>query len=128
MQIRRYLHLLLFVRVQQALDVGRVGVAVVGGTAYYVWRASNGKHYAADASGNISNGDSSPTPLIPSTVEVDIDSGVCSSSPRYSSHRCPSGQRGAAVGNSSKLLDTTLPLLIATMIALGKAALRFALP
>ncbi len=32
-----------------------IGVAVVGGTVYYVWRASNGKHYAADASGNISN-------------------------------------------------------------------------
>jgi hypothetical protein len=32
-----------------------VGVAFVGGTAYYVWRTSNGKHYAADASGNITN-------------------------------------------------------------------------
>ncbi|MEA5504947.1 hypothetical protein VB735_17910 [Halotia wernerae UHCC 0503] len=45
-----------------------VGVAVVGGTAYYIWRASNGKHYVADASGNISNserlvGTKKPFPL-----------------------------------------------------------------
>jgi hypothetical protein len=30
-----------------------VGVAAVGGTVYYVWRARDGKHYAADRSGNI---------------------------------------------------------------------------
>jgi hypothetical protein len=32
-----------------------VGVAAVGGTVYYVWRARDGKHYAADRSGVVNN-------------------------------------------------------------------------
>lgn len=32
-----------------------VGVAIVGGSAYYIWRSRDGKHYAADANGQINN-------------------------------------------------------------------------
>ncbi|MCG6138732.1 MAG: hypothetical protein MET45_29745 [Nostoc sp. LLA-1] len=32
-----------------------VGVAIIGGTIYYVWQAGDGKHYAADANGQINN-------------------------------------------------------------------------
>jgi hypothetical protein len=33
-----------------------IGVAIIGGTVYYVWRSTrDGKHYAADANGQINN-------------------------------------------------------------------------
>ncbi|PHJ59033.1 hypothetical protein VF14_13620 [Nostoc linckia z18] len=32
-----------------------VGVAIIGGTIYYVWQSGDGKHYAADANGQINN-------------------------------------------------------------------------
>ncbi|MCM0593336.2 MAG: hypothetical protein ACFKPT_15440 [Gloeotrichia echinulata GP01] len=40
----------------------------MGGVTYYVWRASNGRHYASDASGNVNNserlvGTKKPSPL-----------------------------------------------------------------
>ncbi|MBD2682878.1 hypothetical protein H6H03_36055 [Nostoc paludosum FACHB-159] len=32
-----------------------VGVAIIGGTVYYIWQSTDGKHYAADANGQINN-------------------------------------------------------------------------
>jgi len=32
-----------------------VGVAIIGGTVYYIWQSTDGKHYAADANGEINN-------------------------------------------------------------------------
>jgi hypothetical protein len=32
-----------------------VGVVIIGGTVYYVWQSRDGKHYAANANGQINN-------------------------------------------------------------------------